>query len=82
MIIGWLVDKNNKKQGVTHANDVQSSPQQEDNRYMERLFVLDAAEHGFFVPGAESVFDDHNEEEDDGYYPDEQEDPDPNEGIY
>ena len=82
MIIAWLVEKNNKSQGKPRSNDVQSSTQQEDNQYMDGFFVLDAAEHGFFAPGAESVFDDHNEEEDDGYYMDEQDDPDPNEGIY
>ena len=82
MIIAWLVEKNNKKQVMPHSNDVQSSTQQEDNQYMDGFFVLDAAEHGFFIPGAERVFDDLNEEEDDDYYLDEQEAPDPNEGIY
>jgi hypothetical protein len=30
---------------------------------MERLFVLNMAEHGFFIPGAESVF--NNDEDED-----------------
>ena len=44
-------------------------PINDDDRYLERIFILDAAASGVFVPGAERVFDDA-EEQDDRYYED------------
>ena len=52
----WL-DRNGNRQRekrystCRHDND-------DDNRYLDRIFILDAAANGVFVPGAERVFDD------------------------
>ena len=47
-----------------------------NSQYIDALFVLDAAQHGVFVPGAERVFRelDNGEEEEDGPGPDDEDD--------
>jgi hypothetical protein len=81
VFIAWLGERNNISRSKRS-----SSSQKQDERYFEQLFVLDAAEHGFFVPGAEKVFEYPDEAGDgDDYYQYEQDqldEPDPNEGIW
>jgi hypothetical protein len=69
--------------------DQNRSSWQTGDRGVDALIVLDAAEHGVFFPDGERVFDDRNDmnddgQENDGYdnYMAEQENNDPNEGIW
>jgi len=69
-LLEWL-DRNDN-----HTKEKRSFTQRQefdDSRYLERIFILDAAANGVFVPGAERVFDDE-ENEDDGYYEDYEDD--------
>lgn len=83
-IIAWI---NNKTSHRGKSNAYQNS--QDDQKYWNALMVLDAAEHGFFWPGAESVFDELDEpvqetddEYEDGYFQDEYYDDHDNGNVY
>jgi hypothetical protein len=41
----------------------QVSSEDADQKYLERIFILDAAEDGYFSPGGEKAFEDENDEE-------------------
>lgn len=56
-----------KEKGYKPNPTAYRRPANDDDRYMDRIFVLDAAANGVFVPGAERVFD-NPEDKDDGHY--------------
>ncbi|HQN04020.1 MAG TPA: hypothetical protein PK174_01260 [Anaerolineaceae bacterium] len=53
-IFEWLARNENYQSGKGYTTRQQPD---DDDRYLERIFILDAAANGVFVPGAERVFD-------------------------
>lgn len=69
-----LLERNeNRQKGKGYTTRRQP---EDDGHYLERIFILDAAANGVFVPGAERVFDDPREyaDVDYGTYDDDYED--------
>jgi hypothetical protein len=69
LLFKWDEQKNSK---LAKNSSSSRRPDNNDDRYLERIFILDAAANGVFVPGAERVFDD--EDDDDRGYGQEYED--------
>ncbi len=65
VIIAGIRD-NNHKSRTSHPYR-ESYSRNTDQKYLERLFILDFAEHGMFVPGAERVYDEPDESDDEYY---------------
>jgi hypothetical protein len=91
LIIGFLLifidehsskNKKNSRTSTTTWNSHASRKQKENQanqKYIDAIFVLDAAQHGVIVPGTERVFEelDESDEENGGDpYPDWEEDHD------
>lgn len=69
----WVGRSENRQRGKGYTTRRQPD---DDGHYLERIFILDAAANGVFVPGAERVFEDPSEfaDLDYGTYDDDYED--------
>ena len=63
VVIGWLIQKSSS--GGSGYNP--PTRKNNDTAYLDAIFILDAAENGVFVPGAEKIFDELDREDEQDY---------------
>jgi hypothetical protein len=63
--VAWIIESSSSKKtgGLNNSRYRAQNRVDPNKKYIDAIFVMDAAEHGVFVPGAERVFDELDQDE-------------------